>query len=202
MEEKKLNEYTEFEVKYRVEGSLETRFKQHINSLNVMTNFVYVEGSDYYYIKPKSEDFKRYRKADWEPASGRAEITTKKKPEGAKNNINRIEKNLRVDGNDPELVKQTIMDDGYEFNFAIWKSCHIYFNEEATIVFYSVVDVTPNTKYNEDFFVEIELNESTIHRLTEEEAWDVVVKYEKMLEPLGIHAQKRLRKSLWEMYKR
>lgn len=203
MEQKeKLNEYTEFEVKYRVSGDIETKFKRLVSSLGSMTRFLYVEGQDHYYVRPNTDDFKRYRKADWEPISGRAEITTKKKPEGAKNNINRIEKNLRVDGNDPELVKQTIMDDGYEYNFSIWKSCHIYSNEEATLVFYAVVDTTPNTKYNEDFFVEIELNEETIGHKTMEEAKGLLAKYEKMLEPLGLHAQRRLRKSLYEMYRR
>jgi adenylate cyclase class IV len=202
MEEEKLNEYTEFESKYRVASDMETRFKRLAMTDCGMKNFLYVEGPDVYFVKPGTDDFKRYRKADWEPVTGRAEVTTKRKPMGAKNNVNRIEKNLRVDGNEPALVRQTIEDDGFEYNFEIWKSCHIYHNNEATLVFYCVVETTPGVKYREDHFIEIELNESTIHNHTEEEAWTLLMKYEKMLEPLGIHAQKRLRKSLFEMYRR
>ena len=65
-----------------------------------------------------------------------------------------------------------------------------------------MVDVTSENKNSESHFIEIELNESTIYNHTEEEAWTLLMKYEKMLEPLGIHAQKRLRKSLFEMYRR
>jgi hypothetical protein len=38
--------------------------------------------------------------------------------------------------------------------------------------------------------------------LTEDQAWAIIEKYEKILEPVGITAHKRLRRSLWEMYKR
>jgi hypothetical protein len=38
--------------------------------------------------------------------------------------------------------------------------------------------------------------------MTEEEAWGIIVKYEKVLESVGVSPQKRLRKSLFEMYVR
>jgi hypothetical protein len=38
--------------------------------------------------------------------------------------------------------------------------------------------------------------------MTEKEAWAVIEKYEKLLEPVGINAYKRLKKSLFEIYKR
>ncbi len=37
---------------------------------------------------------------------------------------------------------------------------------------------------------------------TEEQAWDIIAKYEKLLENIGLSAQKRMRKSLFAMYKR
>jgi hypothetical protein len=37
---------------------------------------------------------------------------------------------------------------------------------------------------------------------TEEQAWGIIAKYEKLLDSIGLNAQKRLRKSLFEMYYR
>ena len=38
--------------------------------------------------------------------------------------------------------------------------------------------------------------------MTPDKAWEVILKYEKLLSPLGITAQKRKRLSLFEMYKK
>jgi hypothetical protein len=46
------------------------------------------------------------------------------------------------------------------------------------------------------------ITEETIHELTEDQAWEIIRKYEKVLEPVGVIAQKRMRKSLYELYKK
>ena len=51
-------------------------------------------------------------------------------------------------------------------------------------------------------FVEIELDEEKIHKLTEDQAWAIIRQYEAVLEPLGITYRNRLNKSLFEMYYR
>ena len=73
--------------------------------------------------------------------------------------------------------------------------CHIYNFEDATLVFYTVKD---GSKL--DHFMEIEVREDM--EFTEDQAWAIIRKWEKELEPLGITAQNRLRKSLFDMYRR
>lgn len=93
---------------------------------------------------------------------------------------------------------------GFVFNFTIIKSCQIYKFDEATLVFYTVYDVTDGTTSSKvDHFVEIEVREDLIKTgLTEEEAWAIVEKYEKVLAPVGVSNKKRLRLQLWDIYKR
>jgi hypothetical protein len=50
-------------------------------------------------------------------------------------------------------------------------------------------------------FIEIEANEKFTWA-SEQEAWDEVLKYEKSFESLGITPQHRLRKSLYELFKK
>lgn len=187
----KLNHHTEFETKYRVEGDLVYKFKSIVSELDYR-NFVYAEGPDYYYTKPDGS-FLRYRKAVTEK---RAEITMKEKPTGAKSNIQRKEVNWRVEGNDRSTIHEGALMMGYTYNFSIWKSCHIYNFKDATLVFYTVRDENNIL----DHFVEIELDEKSIHKLTEKEAMDIIRKYEEILSPLGITYKNRLKKSLFEMY--
>ena len=124
------------------------------------------------------------------------------KPEGAKNNIIREEFNVRVDGTPRETVVKFVSALGFKHNFTVAKSCFIYRMTDATLVYYTVADVTDGNLKNEDYFVEIEVSEDDIHNMNEAQAWEVLVKYEKALESIGVNPQKRLRKSLFEMYRR
>ena len=63
-------------------------------------------------------------------------------------------------------------------------------------MFYSV----RGEKNKLDHFVEIELDESSIHNLTVDEAMEKIRKYEAVLAPIGISHRGRLTKSLFEMY--
>lgn len=201
-EEKKLD-HIEFETKYRTEDHQLIEFKKTVESIPGEKAFVYVEGPDYYYTHPQNEDsFGRYRKPSYGLDNGRCEVTFKIKPEGAKNNIMRKEFNWRVDKTPEETIKAGFDALGFIFNFSIVKSCHIYFLEDANLVFYTVYDTTDGKPKKTDSFIEIEVNEEKIKDMTEEQAWEVIEKYEKTLESIGISAQKRLRKSLFEMYVR
>ena len=192
-----LDRFTEFETKYRVDGKLEQPFKNLVMSLEKdlgKWDFTYAEGPDHYYTKSDGS-FGRYRKAINQKMSW---WTMKEKPLGAKHNVKRKEVNWRVDGTTFETIEAGALMQGYDFNFKIWKSCHIYKFKETTFVFYRVTD----DYNNQDHFIEIELDEDTIHNLTENEAWDKIRKYEKMLESLGISHRNRITKSLFEMYKK
>jgi len=65
-----------------------------------------------------------------------------------------------------------------------------------------VYDTTNGKASKMDNFVEIEVSEEKISGMTKDQAWDIVTKYEKALESIGISARNRLRKSLFEMYRR
>ena len=146
--------------------------------------------------------FFRFRKPALGFDKGRKEITTKFKRPNAKNNIQREEKNLRVDLTENDTVSAFIKDLGYSLNFEIWKTSHIYNFTDATLVFYSVYDITDKRLVTPKHFIEIEVDEELVSTLTEDQAWGIITKYEAMLEPFGISARNRLKKSLFEMYRR
>lgn len=196
----KLDRLIEFETKYRVDQGLLIEFKSIMASLDGLKKFISVEGGDEYFVK--GEQFLRYRKAAFGMDNGRTEVTMKTKPVGAKNNIIRREWNWRVDNTEPETIREGIKDLGFTFNFSIYKICHIYNFKDATVVFYTVYDTTDKKPSGIDTFVEIEVSEKNIGKLTENQAWEIIEKYESILAPMGITPQKRLKKSLFEMYER
>jgi adenylate cyclase class IV len=224
--------HTEFETKYRVDPATLTDFKQIADKLPGLEKFIYVEGPDTYYTNEhitKKFDafaetlgekaraafeqlltdtisqfppFMRYRRPSHGLDGDRKELTTKYKQSGSKNNIQREEKNIRVDKVDEDTIMKFVSDLGYKLNFSIWKTCHIYNFSDATIVFYTVYDTTNGKSSKIDTFVEIEVSEEKVSEMTEKQAFDIIEKYEKALETVGLSARSRLRKSLFEMYRR
>ena len=188
-EEKK---FLEIETKYDASEINRLEFKVLARSLTPKS-FLYVEGRDIYYVKG-SDDFLRHRVAAEHLDDKRSELTFKKKSTDKNNNV-RVEVNLRIDLNSVELVSAFCEGIGYKRNFSIFKMCDIYFFEDANMVYYTVVD--DNGKVAS--FLEIEASEDI--GLTEDDAWAVVQKYEKLLAPVGITAQKRKKLSLFEMYR-
>jgi hypothetical protein len=204
-EDKKTLEFHEFEVKFRVDESKLNDWKQIVGKYrdenpDEYKEFVYVDSDDIYYTKASASkdvdyEFVRYRFSD-DKKNKRAELTTKKKLKNA-NNIVRIEYNARVDNNTKENIEGFVtVGLGYQYNFRITKYVQIYVFKDATLPFYTVID----EKGKRDTFIEIEVDEELLHKITEKEAWAIVEKYEKILEPLGITPRNRLRKSLFEMY--
>ena len=197
-------EHTEFETKYRVESHMLLDFKKTLDALPKEKSFVYVEGPDAYFIHPDHDEgsFARFRKPSYGLDNGRKEVTFKIKPKGAKNNIMRKEYNWRVDQTEDGMILEGLVSQNYKFNFSIWKTCHIYKLDDATLVFYSVYDTTEGKAAKFDNFLEIEVDEASMKDLTEAQAWSIIEKYEKILTPIGVSPQRRLRKSLFEMYRR
>lgn len=194
-------DFHEIEVKFRMEGDQLFAWKALVNSFPARVGDpIYVESDDIYYTKKlsKNEEFEfiRYRFSEAKKDK-RAELTIKSKlKEG--DNIIRKETNVRVDGNDKKTIESFINGLGYRHNFRISKMVWIYNFPEATLPFYSVIDEGGKVKH----FAEIEVNEEIMKELTEEQAWDIIKKYEDMLSPLGITHKNRLRKSLFEMYRK
>ncbi|CAK9253114.1 unnamed protein product [Sphagnum jensenii] len=115
--------------------------------------FIYVEGPDYYWVRPK-----------W------------------------------WFDNNPEWDS--------EGTFVRFRKPSYGLDNDATAVFYTVYDTTDGKPRKADSFLEIEVNEDNMKNTTTDQAWAVISKYEKILEPLGINARKRLYKSLFAMYHR
>lgn len=194
----KLEELTEFETKYITEEANLIKFKKIAQNIEGLKSFVYAEGPDRYYVPnlPVEALFARYRRAAHEKKP--TEWLTYKKKLIENRSYKRKEPNIFVTGTSLTDIEAALEMNGYEFNFTIYKYCHIYFYGDAVLVFYTVVD--GDDKHTS--FIEIEVDEQTIGKKTEEEAWDVVRKYEAFLEPLGITYRNRLQKSLFDMYRK
>lgn len=184
--------FYEIETKYRADDIERLAFKDLARTLSGV-KFEYIESYDIYYTRGDNE-FLRYRYSE-DKREKRAELTFKKK-HNQLNNIIRTEVNLRVDANSMDTVAAFSEGLGYELNFSIWKLCDIYKLDDAVLVYYSVKDEEDNYQN----FIEIEVKEGLPK--TEEEAWNIINKYEKLIEPLGISPHNRLKKSLFEMYKK
>lgn len=194
VEVEKLKAFTEMEVKFRVAGDVIYAFKQLVEKQQGLKGFVYIESDDIYYTK--GSEFIRHRFAK-RGDDKRQELTYKSKST-VNNNIIRKEVNLRVDPNEHDTVNAFVETFGFQRNFRISKIVHIYNFEDVTIPFYTVIDEQGKL----DHFIEIELVEEKIPSLTEEEAWGIIKSWEAVLAPLGVNSQKRLRKSLFEMYRK
>lgn len=185
-------DFIEFEVKFKVEGDLVYEFKKLVSNLPNLTDFIYIESDDLYFTK--DDEFLRYRFAN-SKKDKRSELTFKRKLNNG-NNIKRIEYNIRVDNNSIEAVSGFVESIGFKKNFRISKIAHIYKFNDATLPFYTVIDEVGKMAH----FIEIEVDENLLNTINEDQAWAIIQKYETLLAPLGITPQKRLRKSLFEIY--
>ena len=198
---------TEFECKYRVKDHDLISFKKIVAEIPNPVRFLYVEGPDTYYKHPNGDEnsFGRYRRPSFGLDGGRSQWTIKVKPKDAKNNKMRVEVNWEVNGTPEEDIVRGAELQGFVFNFSIVKNCHIMTFDDATLVFYTVYDTTDGTKSTKvDHFVEIEVSEEKIRLgMTEAQAEATVEKYEAILAPIeGVAKKRRLKQSLWEMYRR
>ena len=182
-------EFKELEFKYYAGSITMDQFEKLVAPLN--PEWVMVSSYDDYFTNEKDE-FIRYRYHDH-----MGELTIKRKTVDTNNN-NRIEVNLKTEGKSSKAVAAFVDLLGYKPNFSVFKTCKIAFLEKAVLVYYIVYDTNMNELNR---FVEVEAREE--YKWTDEqEAWDEVLKYEKMLEPLGITSKNRVKRSLFELFKK
>ena len=182
--------FKEIETKYDAENIHINTFQEIVRSLPIRKHVLVSSFDDYF--TNKKDEFVRYR---WTTSAG--ELTIKQKMPGAKNNNERVEVNIPTDGDNPNTVSQFLALQGYKHNFGIYKTCDIYWTGKVDIVYYVVYD--KNFKEMRRF-IEIEADED-LDWESEEEAMNEVLRYEKLLAPLGITPQHRLKKSLFELNK-
>ena len=181
-------------MKFKIDEGQRNEWKQLIETFDGLKDFIYVESDDIYYVN--GEEFLRYRFSNLK-RDKRAELTYKAKTKEG-DNIIRKEVNLRVDASDAATVEAFADALGFSRNFKISKYVDIYVFDDVTLPFYTVI--TEDGK--RDTFIEIEVKEELLKELTEDEAWAIIKKYEEMLAPLGITHKNRLKKSLFEMYRK
>ena len=187
-----MSKFLEIETKYDADGIDRIAFKGLLQSMNPHT-FIYVESTDTYFSK--GDDFIRYRSPPTNEKSKRSELTLKKKHVSG-NNVVRTEINLRVDPNEENVIIAFCENLGYVRNFSIYKMCDIYFFEDADVVLYTVIDEDKK----QSNYLEIEVDESK--EFSEEQGREILSKYEKLLAPLGLNPKKRMKKSMWEIFRK
>ena len=182
-------QHKELEFKYYADDIDMADFIKLVQPLN--PEWMMVSSYDDYFVNDNDE-FIRYRYHDH-----MGELTIKRKTTDLNNN-NRVEVNVPTDGKSSASIEAFAGLLGYKKNFSIFKTCKIAFLENAVLVYYVVYDENLNEKKR---FIEVEAKE-TYNWTSEEEAWACVVEYEDMLAPLGISAKNRLKKSLYELFKK
>jgi adenylate cyclase class IV len=181
--------FKEVETKYYAASIGMDAFVKLVEPLN--PEWMMVSSYDDYYVNDKDE-FIRYRYHD-----SMGELTIKRKTIDT-NNLKRVEVNIPTDGKSSKAVAAFVDLLGFKLNFSIFKTCNIAFLDKIVLVYYIVYD--ENLKELQRF-IEIEANEKFAWA-SESDAWDEVIKYEKLLEPIGITPKHRLRKSLYELFKK
>lgn len=182
--------FKEIEFKYDASDIKMEDFLKIVEELPIRQRLL-VSSYDEYFTNPEG-DFVRYRHNN-----DRGELTIKRKLDESSNS-RRLEVNLPTAGDNVEAVAAFLELLGYHHNFSIYKTCNIFWTEKVDLVYYVVYDKELREKRR---FIEIEADEH-LEWESEDEAWDEIVKYEKLLEPLGITPKNRLRKSLFEIFQK
>lgn len=182
--------FKEIEYKYDADSMEMQKFVDLMETFSIKKKMMVSSYDDYF--TDSSGNFIRYRHHD-----GRGELTIKRKLND-KNNNERLEVNVPTSGDNLKTVSAFVDLLGYKHNFGIFKTCKIYWVDRVVLVYYVVYD--SNLKELRRF-VEIEADED-LQWESEQHAWDEIAKYEKLLEPLGITPKNRLRKSLFEIFRK
>lgn len=182
------SEYKELEYKYKADNVGLQDFLKLMKTYNIKKTLD-ISSWDIYYLA-NEDNFVRYRQSDT------PELTKKVKTKAA-NNWERVEIDLPLDPNriKEETVSRFLALDGYKENFRVYKSCFIFWLNDVNYVYYIV--------YNPDMkevgrFVEVEVNKTS----TVQDLDSLLKQAEAGLAILGITPQHRMKKSLFELYKR
>lgn len=187
--------HNEHEFKYRSDNIKLTEFQNLMKSLG-KSEIITVSSWDVYFCHLENEhEFIRHRQSDTNP-----ELTIKRKT-NINNNFNRIEIDVPIKPNCEEDVQKFVELLGYKFNFKIYKSCFIFKFKDYNYCYYLTYD--ENLK-SLDIFTEVEVNKSSIEALIKKgiDPTEVLNEAAKHLESIGLTSKNRMKKSLYEIYKR
>jgi adenylate cyclase class IV len=183
--------FKEIELKYDAADINMSAFVDLVESSFSISKKMMVSSYDDYFTDSNG-NFIRYRHHD-----NRGELTIKRKI-NEKNNNERVEVNVPTTGDNLKTVTAFVDLLGYKHNFGIYKTCKIYWVDKVVLVYYVVYDKEMKELRR---FIEIEADEEQTWD-SEQQAWDEIARYEKLLESLGITSRNRLKKSLYEIFKK
>lgn len=183
--------FKEIEFKYQATIGL-TEFIKFCEQRGPRMHLV-ASGYDHFYQNNKDpEAFCRHRVG---PDSN--QLTFKRKLTD-KNNFIRTEHNIDLTKKmRPDAINKYLEEFGYAYNSSLFKNCFIYNYEDHALVYYVVYDTDMNELGR---FIEIEMAEDGKF-VNEEDAWSALTTLERFSRPLGITAQNRVKRSLFEMFK-
>lgn len=197
---------TEIEFKYNADGLDFKEFERLALERNPK-KVIIASGYDHFYSSHKDKDaFCRHRVGhyvvlqEWDTNKKELnQLTFKRKPAGAANNVTRTEHNIDLDKSvKEEQIRALCEEFGYKYNTSIFKTCFVYTYEYYVFVYYIVHDTNMKEVGR---FLEIEALESYDWQ-TEQDAVAAITAVERLTKSLGITAQARMKKSLWEMFRK
>lgn len=186
--------FKEVEFKYRADEISLEKFVQFAKQ-NGPDKYIEASGFDYFYENPKDEaGFYRLR-----VGHDTYQLTYKQKTTAA-NNFIRHEDNLNMDRSNTTQpqIEAHIARHGYKHNTTIFKSCFIFKYDLYTLVYYVCYDTDMHELGR---FVEIEMSEEHAWP-SEQEAYNNLLVLEKLFKCIGLVPQARVKKSLYELYKK
>lgn len=182
--------FMEIETKYNASEISLAKFNEFCQAQPGERKYLVASGWDYFYDSTRTEGFARHRVGvDFN------QLTYKRKTT-AKNNFIRQEDNLNL--MPPVTVSQVasfLNKFGYTLNKSIFKNCFIYQYDRHTAVYYVIYD---DTLKEVGRYIEIEMSEDYSWK-SEQEAWDALTNLEREFKELGLSAQGRMKKSLYEI---
>jgi adenylate cyclase class IV len=188
------DEFKELEYKYNANYIKLTEFINLMGTLSIKGRSD-VSSWDYYFTSVANEDeFMRFRESD------RPELTIKRKTKSA-NNWERVEIDLPLDLQRIKLNKVETFGKvlGYSENFRIYKTCFIFWLENVNYVYYIVYN---KDMVEQDRYLEVEVNKERVPVLGVEKAVEELKTAAQKLTELGLTPQHRLKKSLFEIYRK
>lgn len=184
--------FLEIEHKYNASDIPLSVFTKFCKERDPMA-YVCASGYDYFFShKSDANAFCRYRHG-----ADMNQLTFKRKTTEANNRV-RTEHNIDLAPNMRRTqIEAFLKEFGYSYNTEIFKSCFVYKYSYYTLVYYICYDADMTELGR---FIEIEMSEEKNWSNGEAEAELVIL--EKLCKPLGILPQARIRRSLFEMFRR
>jgi adenylate cyclase class IV len=186
--------FREVEFKYRADNIGLEAFVNFCTAFKGLKKTFSASGYDHFYDSPKDPGaFQRLRVG---PDAN--QLTFKRKTEDA-NNFIRTEHNIDLaPTTSRENIEAYIAEGGFSYNTSLFKSCFVYEYTRHIFVYYVCYDTDMKETGR---YIEVEMSED-YPWASESDAYEELTVLEKLMKPLGITPQSRVKKSLFELYRK